>query len=59
MNNDKHIRYEVEGQVYKSTPENEQSIFRLMKKLHKPDSIVVVFDFDGSELDRLPLDALI
>ena len=59
MNTEKHIRYEVEGRVYKSTPENEQSIFRLMKKLHKPDSIVVVFDFDGSELDRLPLDALI
>ena len=59
MNTNKPIRYEVEGQVYKSTPENEQSIFRLMKKLHKPDSIVVVFDFDGSELDKLPLDALI
>ena len=55
----KSIRYEVEGQVYKSTPENEQSIFRLMKKLHKPESIVIVREWDGRVLDELPLNALI
>ena len=59
MNNKYSIRYEVEGQVYKSTPENEQSIFRLMKKLHKPESIVIVRESDGSILDELPMDALI
>ena len=56
--NDKPIHYEVEGVTYESTPDTEQSIFRQMRK-HNPESIVVVFDFDGSELDRLPLDALI
>jgi len=55
----KSIRYEIEGQVYKSTPKTEQSIFRLMKKLHKPESIVIVRESDGSILDELPMDALI
>ena len=59
MNTDKPIRYEVEGQVYKSTPENEQSIFRLMRYFHKPDSIVKCIDSDGSVLDELKLDELI
>ena len=58
MNTEKPIRYEVEGQVYKSTPDTEQSIFRKMRK-HKPDSIVKCIDSDGSVLDELKLNELI
>lgn len=59
MNTEKHIRYEVEGIIYITTSETEQAYFRKMKANHSPDSIVIVYDSDGSELDRLPLDALI
>ena len=59
MNNDKHIRYEVEGQVYESTPDTEQSIFRQMRTIHCADSIVKCIDSDGSILDELKLDELI
>ena len=59
MNTDKPIRYEVEGQIYKSTPDTEQSIFRLMRKLYKDNPIVTVRDSDGSVLDELRLDELI
>ena len=58
MNTDKPIRYEVEGQVYESTPDTEQSIFREMRK-HKPESIVKCIDSDGSVLDELKLNELI
>lgn len=58
MNKDS-IRFEVEGQVYKSTPDTEQSIFRLMRKLHRPESIVIVRESDGSILDELKLNELI
>ena len=58
MNTEKHIRYEVEGQVYISTPDTEQSIFRQMRK-HKPESIVIVRDWDGTVLDELKLQDLI
>ena len=58
MNTEKPIRYEVEGQVYESTPDTEQSIFREMRK-HDPKSIVIVRDWDGSVLDELRLDELI
>ena len=54
----KSIRYEVEGEIYYSTPDTEQSIFRKMRKLN-PESIVVVRESDGSILDELPMDALI
>jgi hypothetical protein len=53
------IRYEVEGQVYKSTPDTEQQRFREMKANHRPDSIVKCIDSDGSVLDELRLDELI
>ena len=56
--NDKPIRYEVEGQIYETTPDTEQSIFRQMRK-HKPESIVIVRDWDGSILDELKLNELI
>ena len=52
------IRYEVEGQIYETTPDTEQSIFRQMRK-HKPESIVIVRDWDGSILDELKLNELI
>jgi len=56
----KSIRYEVEGEIYYSTPDTEQSIFRKMRKAkHKPESIVIVREWDGSILDELPMDALI
>ena len=58
MNTEKHIRYEVEGQVYISTPDTEQSIFRQMRK-HNPESIVVVRESDGSILDELRMDELL
>lgn len=59
MNTEKHIYYEVEGITYITTPETEQQRFREMKVNHSPESIVVVYDFDGSILDELPLGALI
>ena len=58
MNTEKHIRYEIEGQVYKSTPDTEQSIFRETRK-HKPESIVIVREWDGSILDELRMDELL
>ena len=53
------IRYEVEGQVYETTPATEQSIFRQMRKLHNPESIVIVRESDGSILDEGRIDELI
>ena len=52
------IRYEVEGQIYETTPDTEQSIFRQMRK-HSPESIVIVRDWDGAILDELKLNELI
>ena len=52
------IRYEVEGQIYETTPDTEQSIFRQMRK-HSPESIVIVRDWDGTVLDELKLQDLI
>jgi hypothetical protein len=59
MNSEKPISYEVEGLTYKSTPATEQSIFRLLRKLHDPESIVIVREWDGSVLDELKLNELI
>ena len=59
MNSQDHIKFEIEGCVYNSSPETEQQVKKLMFAVHKPDSIVRCFDVETNLLlDELTLEDL-